>query len=346
MSVFEGFSAGVKQLPSRAARKRKVEFEEKKKPETKPKHDQQSDTDRGLLKKIMTRWKFSDIPDPANYQNDIDGPYLLATNVTPEEFQKFAGLYDSAVHMGMPKLKIEYDNGDVHGWTYTDPGHGSAIAEMCGQFRQFNITNGRRWYASTNQTVQVAAGVGGARWLLPDGQLNITDRIVPVGVLPNQPVVVVEIGSSETAPHLMRKVKKYFTAQTNVRVVICIKIFSTHAAGTKPMLAMVFLRPNPLLAIGTDIPTSQSISFGTRPLVAASAAAVAGWGAAITGVTAAAAPAAYWTGAGLAAYQITIPAATLTTNAPGPAGGVVFPVVNNLVIDLFEVQQSILSARG
>jgi len=348
------FGAGItKTLPSRAA---KAVFKEEhkakvKKRQKKRKEDNPSKDDDLFLRHVVTHWKFSDVPDPDNMVYDIANPYTLATDVSPDDFENFLRLLDSFYNklIRLPRLKVEYEDGTVLAWTFTLPGHGAATAAFSAIFYQYNVNNGRRWYASSNQSVKVAQGAGGAnpRWLMPDAQLNISRRIVPAGVLPDQPVVVVEIGSSETAPHLYRKVKKYFTAQTNVRVVICIKIYGQHANGTRPLLALVFNRPAPLLAAAVDPPSAQAISFGSCPIVAASVAAINTWGAAVTGVIVGAAAGTGCTAAGIAAYTITVPAAILVTNAPGPAAGAAaFPAPGALNIDLFDVQQVIFNAVG
>ena len=162
-----------------------------------------------------------------------------------------------------------------------------------------------------------------------------------------QPTIIMEVARSETLSSLNDLTADYFSAFTSTQVYLAIKIFSRRQDSTAAMLAILYLRnnqvpnpppniPPPMITIANTIP-NIAISFGTAPLNYQRAAFIKNTGIPndrLTGLVQSNDIAC--TRAGMPNYEITIPA-----NLIFP-GGVPVGVPNNLVIDLWEVQQRAL----
>jgi hypothetical protein len=144
------------------------------------------------------------------------------------------------------------------------------------------------------------------------------------------PAVVLEVGLSETVTDLHNDAQLWLGAATSVQAVIIIKVWKNINA----MLAMLFTRaalPNP----------THVISFGTAAIHPQSMASVNAASGATPLIGVGTAGAVACNAAGLAAYQLPIPAALLFTGDPN---GVPMGVPANINIDLFRVQEDVLLA--
>jgi len=191
-------------------------------------------------------------------------------------------------------------------------------------------------------------GNGSATYGPPNGWLAEADAsFVPRGVpnpgrgQPNAansrgnawPTLVLEVGWSESLQSLRTSAARWLGAGTGVQIVITIKLYPERQDGTKPMVAIRWIRANP------NVP-DWIISFGTADIAGNSRNTLNGYGGAqVTGVGAGGVAC---NQAGLAAYQLHIPHALLYTGDPNPPNpNHPNPPPGHYDIDLFNIQDAL-----
>lgn len=149
------------------------------------------------------------------------------------------------------------------------------------------------------------------------------------------PTMVVEVGISQPFRSLYRAAEQYFSPRTTIQIYLAIKVFPRQTDGRQPMVAMRFLRTNPV-SMRPDIVKS----FGTGPITRRMKDYFRDRGipdANITGVGIPGAPAC--NAAGIGFYQMNFPAALLYSGNPDGAPGELAAGFN---LDLWTVQDAVL----
>jgi len=142
------------------------------------------------------------------------------------------------------------------------------------------------------------------------------------------PTLIVEIASAEDLDDLHASAQRWLDHNTQVRMVVGIKIWSTHTNGKVSLLALLYLRANPAQPI-------QAISFGTAKIHYTNKNWLTSQGIAFTGVGTGSVPC---NALGIAQYQLQIPTAELYHGVAVPHG-----VPTNITVDLYEIQQIIIA---
>jgi len=217
------------------------------------------------------------------------------------------------------------------------PSHSAAHSEFGRQLGQMNVANNNIW--TIRDTRDVFFGVN----LKKPDKLMLLDhhtRVPPRTA--RDLVLVLEVGYRESFPHMWNKIASYFGGNSDVQLVILIKIYRRDF-GPEPMIAALFDRTtaNPFRA-------QQLISFGTLAphfsVVDDMNNNYAAPGQALVGVGCGGPPCLGGAGAH-PMYQLRIPRAPLLVHAPAAVAAAVPVGHANYNIDLHRIQQAVTARR-
>jgi len=266
---------------------------------------------------------------------DDETHVIVIGHATLDEFLQL--LEKKANELKTLGCKIALRNGDVIIYEFpASNAHGTAQVVITSQlFNANNALLNNDFVVVGPSTLFVRAN--GARE--PDGSLLPINRNVPPFAQRSNdmgqayPTLVIEIGVSQTLADLDDYARDYFSTRTTIRLYLVIKLYPLRANGTAPMVALLYVRSNPINRIPSTV-----ISFGTCPLHHMTIATLTNHvqAAAVTGVGYGAGPC---NAAGLVPYLIQLPTVELYNGVPGgvPAG---HPVT--IPVDLFGIQAAVL----
>ena len=263
---------------------------------------------------------------------DLAGPgFVIAENVTLESFLRYVD--------NEPKLRVKLRlvSGKVMAYELTSGIHsdttGAVLLGIAGATQHLPPASQLKLATGPNVFVGPPNSL-----LIPDGAIIPRGRPMPPAGQGRDaegkpyPTLVIEVGFTESLQSLHELAADFFSPRTTIRLYLAIKIFSRRVNGTRPMLALLYRRPNPVPA--NPLPSIVK-SFGTAPLSSQSLAYLRSQGIAANAITGYGNPGAPSCNAvGIPQYQVPLPTAELFNGVPGgvPAG-----MPANIMLDLYMV---------